>query len=301
MSFPSVRRALGSLAGIVVLGSLAVAPVLAGSPAAGSTITVTATEYHYSGLPTSVPAGTSFSLVNAGTEVHELLIARRNPGTTETWDELVAMPEDQVHSLVTIFDPILADPGTTADGVVTVDQEGDYIAICFVPQGLTTLGDANGAPDPAHDDAPSHFTLGKRHEVRVTPAGTTPGPLPSVAPMASPAASAPATAARTIELDLTASLQIQEDGAQVKDIAVTPGETITFKITNTAGFSHDFYIGSDSALLTAQVTDLPGVAEFSEGTQEFTWTVPDDVTGIRFGCTVPGHYQLMNGTFSVAP
>ena len=39
----------------------------------------------------------------------------------------------------------------------------------------------------------------------------------------------------------------------------------------------------------------------SPGTQEFTWTVPDDVTGIKFGCTVPGHYQLMNGTFSVAP
>jgi azurin len=28
--------------------------------------------------------------------------------------------------------------------------------------------------------------------------------------------------------------------------------------------------------------------------------VPDDVSGLKFGCTVPGHYSLMQGTFSVA-
>jgi azurin len=28
--------------------------------------------------------------------------------------------------------------------------------------------------------------------------------------------------------------------------------------------------------------------------------VPADISGLKFGCTVPGHYALMQGTFSVA-
>jgi len=294
MSVPSLRRTLALLAVAAVLGGLVVAPGLARSPALGSTIAVTATEYRYDGLPSSVPAGTSFSLVNAGSEVHELLIARRNPGTTESWDQLVAMPEDQVLAKVTILDPLVAEPGATAEGVVTVDQEGDYIAICFVPQGLTTLGGPETTLDPALADAPAHFSLGERQEFTVTAAGTTPGPIPTAVPVPSPGA------ARTIELQLTSALQIQQDGVQVTDIPVTPGETITFKVTNTAGYSHNLYVGPESALESSQVTGLPGIPDFAEGTQAFTWIVPADVSGLRFGCTVPGHYSMMNGTFSIA-
>jgi azurin len=48
-----------------------------------------------------------------------------------------------------------------------------------------------------------------------------------------------------------------------------------------------------------QVDGLPGLPDFIEGTQDFTWTVPDDVASLKYGCTVPGHYQLMQGVFVV--
>ncbi|MFN8623908.1 MAG: hypothetical protein U0869_24465 [Chloroflexota bacterium] len=125
---------------------------------------------------------------------------------------------------------------------------------------------------------------------------------PASAAPASPAASQPAGEAREIDLVLTSSLQIQDtSGAQVKDIPVTPGETVTFKLTNTAGYAHNFYIGTDQQLMTAQVQGLPGVPDWTDTEpKELTWTVPADVTGLKFGCVVPGHYGLMQGTFSVA-
>jgi uncharacterized cupredoxin-like copper-binding protein len=105
---------------------------------------------------------------------------------------------------------------------------------------------------------------------------------------------------RVIELELDGALQIKQDGQRVTDIPVTPGETVVFKLDNTAGFAHNFWIGTDQQLMTNQVQGLPGVPEWSTGVQELTWVVPDDVSGLKFGCTVPGHYSLMQGTFSVA-
>ena len=297
MRFTSLRRSVALLAATVILGSVAVAPTLAQSPAAGSTITVTAMDYHFDGLPTSVPAGTSLTLINEGVEVHELIVARRNDDTTKSWDELLALPEDQVMSRITMLGPLLAGPGETAPGSLLLEQEGDYIALCFVPQGMTTIPGPEATLDPALEAALPHVALGMRQEFTVTAAGTTPGPLPmsSHAPAES---SAPAEA-RVIELEMDAALQILENGVKVTEIPVTIGETITFRITNTAGYAHNFWIGPDQALLTSQTEGLPGIPDYNEGTQEFTWTVPEDAASLKFGCTVPGHYQLMNGTFVV--
>mgnify|MGYP003343922789 FL=1 len=119
--------------------------------------------------------------------------------------------------------------------------------------------------------------------------------------MSAPAeSSAPSTGARTIELELTGALEIKENGAKVADIPVTPGETIHFTLNNSAGYAHNFWIGPDQALMSGQVTGLAGVPEWSSGVQAFDWTVPADITGLKFGCTMPGHYTLMQGTFSVA-
>ncbi len=295
MRFTSLRRSVALLAATVILGSVAVAPTLAQSPAAGSTVAVTAMDYHFDGLPTSVPAGTSLTLVNAGAEVHELIVARRNDDTTESWDELLAMPEDQVMAKVTIFGPLVAGVGETAEGSLLLEQEGDYIALCFVPVGMTAI--PSGSPDPSASFGPPHFALGMRQDFTVTAAGTTPGALPvsSHAPMES---MAPAEA-RVVELEMNAALQMLENGAQILEIPVTIGETITFRLTNTAGYAHNFWIGTDQQLLTNQTQGLPGIPDYSEGTQEFTWTVPEDAANLKFGCTVPGHFTLMNGAFVV--
>ena len=39
------------------------------------------------------------------------------------------------------------------------------------------------------------------------------------------------------------------------------GETITFSITNTAGYAHNFWIGTDQQLMTNQVQGLPGLPD----------------------------------------
>ncbi|CAN5458465.1 hypothetical protein BH24CHL9_BH24CHL9_10930 [soil metagenome] len=92
-----------------------------------------------------------------------------------------------------------------------------------------------------------------------------------------------------------------QDGERVEDIAVTPGETITFRVDNTAGFNHSFAIGTAEELSVPNTTAQAGIPPWSSGVQELEWTVPEDVTDLLFACTVPGHFTLMHGTFSTAP
>ena len=103
--------------------------------------------------------------------------------------------------------------------------------------------------------------------------------------------------ARTIRLELTAALQILRSGDQVHGLDVTPGDRITFQLTNTAGYDHSFHIGPGARLAAGDTAGLPGVKPFSVGTKTFTYDVTDRTLDLRFGCTVPGHYALMNGRF----
>ncbi len=70
-------------------------------------------------------------------------------------------------------------------------------------------------------------------------------------------------ASHVIDLELTADLKIKQNGQQVSTIPVVQGETYTFRISNTAGFDHDFFIGSD-ADLSAGASGLPGIPAWSE-------------------------------------
>jgi hypothetical protein len=190
-----------SLAGL--LASAGAGPVTAQSPGApaappqmslpaGPAITVIAKDYHFEGLPTTVPVGTTLTLQNQGTEFHELIVVRRNDGVTKTWDELLQMPNDEAFQYVTFVggpDPLIAAPGETAAGSIVIAQTGDYFAVCFVPQGsVPGPSPAPGASVPPQGQP--HFMLGMRQEFTGTDAGTAVGPLPSMAPMASPMSSA---------------------------------------------------------------------------------------------------------------
>jgi len=124
---------------------------------------------------------------------------------------------------------------------------------------------------------------------------------PTVTPAPSPTPSAPTGTSRVIELDETASLQIHQAGQQISELAVKAGETVHFKITNSAGFDHDFYIGTPDQLSQNQVSGLPGIPTFQSGTQEFDYTVTADTANLQWGCSLPGHYPLMHGTFTVEP
>ena len=196
------RRLLLPAASVIAVVAVA-APAFAQSPdasgpasspaasvPAGPAIEVIAGDYHFEGLPTSVPVGTTLTLDNQGAEVHELLIVRKNDGVTQSWDELLALPEEEAFAYVTMVGemPLFAGPGAKAEGSLVLAQEGDYLAVCFIPQGLTEMPDLSASPDPSASApafGPPHAFLGMVQQFTVTPAGTEPGPLPSAAPMGS--------------------------------------------------------------------------------------------------------------------
>lgn len=138
----------------------------------------------------------------------------------------------------------------------------------------------------------------------IAPLHPTPSPGPSAVPTAGPTGpagspDASAGAARTIQLDLTSNLQFQQDGERVTELEVREGETIHFQLDNTSNFVHDFYIGPQDALAAGTVDGLPGVPEWESGVKELEYTVTADTADLMFGCTVPGHFQSMQGTFKL--
>jgi plastocyanin len=194
------RRSLLTVSMVALVAAAVAGPVAAQSPSApaaspamsvpaGPAITVVAKDYHFEGLPTTVPVGATLTLENQGTEYHELIVARKNDGVTKTWDELLQMSNNDAFQYITILDaePLVAAPGETATGNIVIAQTGEYFALCFVPKGSTP-----GAPSPAPGESPGvpHFMLGMRQTFTGTAAGTPVGPLPSMAPMASPMGSA---------------------------------------------------------------------------------------------------------------
>ena len=159
-----------------------------------------------------------------------------------------------------------------------------------------TVESPSGSEAPA--GSPGTATSAVPAEGSAAPAEATGAPAEGTA---APAGSeTPSGEARVIDLVANAALQFTTpDGTHVTDIPVTPGETILFRIDNTAGFDHNFYIGTDAELNVPSTTTGTGIPVWQSGVQELTWVVPDDISGLMFGCTVPGHYSVMHGTFSV--
>jgi uncharacterized cupredoxin-like copper-binding protein/mono/diheme cytochrome c family protein len=160
--------------------------------------------------------------------------------------------------------------------------------------------EVHGWRDPTYEAAPGSTPVPACWRPWENPAFATSGGAEATqAPIESPGTP---DAPRVIAVDLTSSLTITDpDGTVLDAIAVKAGETIEFQVTNSAGFSHNFWVGPEQELstTTGNLTDAPGVPEFAEGTQTFTWTVPADASGLQFACTVPGHYATMHGDIVV--
>jgi plastocyanin len=147
--------------------SPSVASPAASAGASGSAVEVVGVEYAFQGIPPTATVGTSFTLRNSGQEVHELVLVRKNPDVTLSFEELLALPEDQALNQVAFLGQVAANPGETASGSVTADAPGDYLAICFVPQGMTQLPAGSLGPDASLPAGAPHFTLGMRQEFTV--------------------------------------------------------------------------------------------------------------------------------------
>ena len=89
-----------------------------------------------------------------------MVVVRRLEGATESWEELLQLPEE-AFTKVTLIDGVVALPGQAGTGQIEIPQEGDYLAVCFVPQGTTSL-EPPGSPVPGASPVaagPPHFTL----------------------------------------------------------------------------------------------------------------------------------------------
>ena len=103
---------------------------------------------------------------------------------------------------------------------------------------------------------------------------------------------------RVVQLEATSSIQfVDENGNQVTQLEVVEGETIQFEIDNTAGFDHNFYIGTPEELMVPSATTDTGIPNWQSGMQTLTWTAGGE--GLQFACTVPGHYATMHGDIVV--
>lgn len=127
-----------------------------------SRLEVTAADFRFEGIPGEVPSGqVGILLTNAGAESHELGLLRRNEGVTESFEEILALGEEEGMTKATFVGGAFA-PTTGSQGLAIVDLEpGDYAAVCFIPFGTKIAEGVEG-------NGPPHFTGGMLYEFTVT-------------------------------------------------------------------------------------------------------------------------------------
>lgn len=125
----------------------------------GEQVELTGIDYAFEGAPATVPAGpVNFRLSNEGMEFHEVAIARKNDDTTQSFSEILELPEEEALALVTPVGAGFAMPGDK--GVAFTDLEaGEYAMVCFIPQGIVS-------PE-SEPTGPPHFVLGMVSEFTV--------------------------------------------------------------------------------------------------------------------------------------
>jgi len=133
-------------------------------------VDVTATDYAFSGVLPELEAGvTAFELSNNGTEHHEMVIHRKNDGVTETFDQLLALPQEQAEQKVTFFGFADAQPKEEGGHAVADLKPGQYQIVCFLPVGSTPEAEKAVAQEGGKEiEGPPHFTRGMETEFTVT-------------------------------------------------------------------------------------------------------------------------------------
>lgn len=149
---------------------------------AGKTVTVTATDYKFEGLPKTMKVeSTKLTLTNASTkEVHELVAIRIPDAEKRPVSELVKLPEAEQEALFPKGPPplvLVAPPNgaaqITALGDGTLKEKGRYMVACYIPTGadpaayLKAMEAATNGPPEVPGGAP-HFTQGMFGEIIVT-------------------------------------------------------------------------------------------------------------------------------------
>lgn len=188
------REARVAITGLLLTGSLLLAacgedevdaapsateaPAATDAPSADAppSIEVTTVDFGYGSLPTNVPAGTAFTLVNESeSELHELVAVRLPDTETRSVAE---MARDDIEAL--FAGPpamvLLAAPGSSetivAVGDGTLSEPGRYAIVCMIPTGvdpqvyLEAAAASQGGPPQVEGGAP-HIAHGMFAEVVV--------------------------------------------------------------------------------------------------------------------------------------
>jgi uncharacterized cupredoxin-like copper-binding protein len=168
--------------------------------------------------------------------------------------------------------------------------EGAHLTEEVEHRTVTGWRDPDYQPDPA---APTPPACWRNPSGQI--GGSAPAPTAAAAVIEDPGT---AEAPRVVQLHANAALQFTDpEGTVVTSIPVKAGEVVRFEVDNTAGYTHNFHIGTD-AELAASTPGLPGIPDWESGVQTYDWTVPSEGE-LKYGCTVPGHYALMQGTFDI--
>lgn len=157
---------------IAVLGLLIAACGTSGPQA----YAVTATDFAFEGLPSTIAASSTITLSNeSNVELHELVAIPLPESETRTAEELMADPAGLQAYFPAVEAVIIAPPsadGTAIVGTGELTTAGRYLIICAIPTGvdpdeyLAAAAESEGGP-PDVGDGPPHFVHGMWTEITV--------------------------------------------------------------------------------------------------------------------------------------
>ena len=130
---------------------------------ADDSISVTAVEYAFEGIPSGVSAGViAAEFANEGNEMHEIVVLRKKEGVEDSFDDILAKGEEEAQKLVDIAFGAFGAPGSTSTAVFDMREPGEYAAVCFIPVGSTL-----DKEETEEVNGPPHFTQGMKTEFTV--------------------------------------------------------------------------------------------------------------------------------------
>lgn len=140
-------------------------------------IEVTAVDFSFEDLPSTIEAGTRLSLRNgAPRELHELVAFRLPEDETRPVADLLKLPESELGPMLGApATVLLAAPGDqqiAAVGDGTLTEPGRYLVMCSIPTGVEPAeylkaAAAAGGEKPDVAGGPPHFSTGMFAELTV--------------------------------------------------------------------------------------------------------------------------------------
>lgn len=127
-------------------------------------------DFAYEDLAADATAGvTTLEFTNDGTEFHEMIVIRPADGVTQSVEEILALPEEQSMTMITILGGVSPiPPGQSAKALADLSEPGEYTFICFLPEGSTPEAFAEAETTGNEPQGPPHFTKGMIQTVKVT-------------------------------------------------------------------------------------------------------------------------------------